>query len=329
MKILYVDLQYDYGIQSRGLNLIGQDGFKHSLEQLGHEVVPFYYDELLSDTNSLQLKLLEVADQVAPDLIFFCLFQEQFEHETLQALKAKYTTVNWFGDDQWRFESFTRFYANDFSWCITTDLYAVAKYRTLGQNNVVLSQWAAIDAHGAYETAKHYKYDVSFVGGYHPYRAWFIKQLAKEGIAVEAFGNGWPNGPLSAEAMTRLFTESKINLNISNSNSYDIRYLFSSVKSLLMALRSQKSNSQIKARNFEIPFFGGFQLSDYVPSLENYFDIGKEVVCYAGPEEAALQIQYYLENETLREKVRKAGQLKSLSHHGYYHRFKEILEKIK
>jgi len=328
MKILYVDLQYDYGIQSRGLNLIGQDGFKHSFEKLGHEVIPFYYDDFLLDVESLQHKLLKVANQVKPDLVFFCLYQDQFKHETLKSLKEKYMTVNWFGDDQWRFDDFTRHYANDFSWCITTDLYSVNKYRAIGQNNVLLSQWAAIDVHEKFEEAKTYKYDVSFVGGYHPYRAWFIKQLAHNGVAVEAFGNGWSNGPLSAEAMTKLFSESKINLNISNSNSYDIRYLFSSLKSMLLMFKSKKSNSQIKARNFEIPFFGGFQLSDYVPSLELYFDIGSQITCYSGPEEAALQIKYYLENEESREAIRKAGQLKSRSQHGYYHRFKDILEKI-
>jgi spore maturation protein CgeB len=61
MKILFVDLQYDYGIKSRGLNLIGQDGFKKSMEQLGHDVVPFYYDEYLSGGSALQKALLDTA----------------------------------------------------------------------------------------------------------------------------------------------------------------------------------------------------------------------------------------------------------------------------
>ncbi|WP_278165019.1 CgeB family protein [Hydrogenovibrio sp. 3SP14C1] len=329
MRILYVDLQYDYGIQSRGLNLIGQDGFKHSFEKLGHEVVGFYYDDLLTDKELLQQKLLDAADQVKPDLIFFCLYQDQFKHETLKSLKEKYITVNWFGDDQWRFDDFTRHYANDFSLCITTDVYSLTKYKAIGQDNVFLSQWAAIDAYEEFEEAKAYKYDVSFVGGYHPYRAWFIKQLAHNGIAVEAFGNGWPNGPLSAEAMTKLFSESKINLNISNSNSYDIRYLFSSLKSMLLMLRSKKSNSQIKARNFEIPFFGGFQLSDYVPALERHFDIGSEIVCYSNVEEAALQIEYYLNNDFEREKIRNQGQKKSRENDSYGNRVYQVLNQIK
>lgn len=328
MKILYVDLEYDYGIQSRGLNLIGQDGFKHSFETLGHEVVGFYYDDYLSDEVLLQQKLLEAADQAKPDLIFFCLFQNQFKHDTLKALKAKYLTVNWFGDDQWRFDNFTKDYANDFSWCITTDLYSLEKYKTIGQNNVILSQWAAIDKHTVSNDSPSYKYNVSFVGGYHPYRAWFIKQLEANGISVEVFGNGWPNGPLSSEQMNALFAQSKINLNISNSSRLDLQYITSSLRAFVNAIRSSKSSSQIKARNFEIPFFGGFQLTDYVPTLETYFNIGDEVICYTSPEEAALQINFYLENESIREQIRENGHKRAVSEHGYFHRLKDVLERI-
>ena len=40
---------------------------------------------------------------------------------------------------------------------------------------------------------------------------------------------------------------------------------------------------QIKGRNFEIPGCGGFLLTDYVPGLERYFQIGEEIVCYVVP----------------------------------------------
>ncbi|BBN58990.1 CgeB family protein [Hydrogenovibrio marinus] len=328
MKILYVDLLYDYGDKTRGLNLIGQEGFKSSFEKLGHDVVPFYYDDFLSNLEVLQQNLLSEADKVMPDLIFFCLFENQFEHETLVQLKNKYTTVNWFGDDQWRFDSFTKFYASDFTWCVTTDLFSVENYKKIDQPNVILSQWAAIDTHVQFDESQIYKYDVSFVGGYHPYREWFIKQLGARGINVEVFGNGWGNGPLSAEAMMRLFAESKINLNISNSNSYDIRYLFSSLRAFSSSIRSLKSHSQIKARNFEIPFFGGFQLSDYVPGIEQYYDLGKEIVCYSSVDDAALQIKYYLSNDFEREEIRKLGNIKAKKNHGYSNRFKKVFREL-
>lgn len=333
MKILYVDLQYDYGIEKRGKNIIGQDGFKSSFEELGHEVEMFYYDEYLQNTKAIQQKLKDFADYTKPDLIFFSLFQNQFEIETLDYLKSKYLTINWFGDDQWRFDNFTCKYANYFTYCVTTDKFSIPKYKKLGQHNIIYSQWAAINSHTLPEF-KGYNHEVSFVGGFHPYRKWFIDTLKKRGIKIEAFGNGWENGPLSAEDMNKLFISSKINLNISNSVSYDIRYMTYKARNFLNTIKSffkkgSKNISQTKARNFEIPYFNGFQLTDYVPTLENYFDIGKEVICYNNVDEAELLIKYYLENEEERESIKKSGHEKSINQHGYINRLKSILEQVK
>ena len=327
MKILYIDLEYDYGIKERGYNVIGLDGFKQSFEELGHEVVCFFYDSYLSDTAALQEKLKIFVDAQKPDLIFFSLFLDQFRVETLQYLKSKYTTVNWFGDDQWRFDDFTSKYAPYFTYCVTTDKYSISKYKKLGQNNIIYSQWAAINTHSVPEF-KGYKYDVSFVGGFHPYRKWFVDTLKRRGIQIEAFGNGWENGSLSAKEMNELFTSSKINLNIGNSNSFDLRYLFSHWKALPLLLKSKKNARQIKARNFEIPYFNGFQLSDYAPSIENYFDLGKEIVCYSDIDEAELLIKYYLENEQERELIKQGSHTKAINEHGYIHRLQNVLEQI-
>jgi len=330
LKVLYVDLEYDYGIQSRGFNAIGQDGFKKSMEDLGHDVATFYYDDYLNKLPELQIEVCAYADAIRPDLIFFSLYQEQFTHETLRYLKSKYQTINWFGDDQWRFDEFTSQYANDFTWCVTTDMFSIEKYHAIGQKLVIYSQWAAIDAHASDVSRENhgYQYDVSFVGGYHPYRQWFIKQLEKSGVHVDVFGHGWERGPLSSTEMNRVFMESKINLNISNSSSLDISYVCSSFRACVNTLRGVKTASQIKARNFEIPFFGGFQLTDYVPTLEKYFQIGKEVSCYTSPSEAVRLVQYYLSHDQEREEIRALGQKRAISEHGYSHRFEEIFKVI-
>ncbi|WP_333804539.1 CgeB family protein [Sulfurospirillum sp.] len=328
MKILYVDLKYDYGIKERGRNIIGQDGFINSLQILGHIVETFYYDDYLSgDLKKLQEDLKNKADRLLPDLIFFSLFQEQFEIETLNYLKSRFTTINWFGDDQWRFDSFTSHYAPYFTYCVTTDKFSITKYKALGQNNIIYSQWAAINNHQIPEFSG-YLYDVSFVGGFHPYRKWFIETLQKRGLHVKVFGNGWENGSLSAEAMNRVFANSKINLNLSNSNSFDLRYLLSHWKALPLLMRSKKSASQIKARNFEIPYFNGFQLTDYVPCIEDYFDIGKEIVCYKDVDEAELLIRYYLENNEERENIKNSSHNRSVLEHGYIHRLRMVLDQI-
>lgn len=327
MKILLVDLQYDYGDAKRGVNTIGEFGFHQALLALGHKVETFYYDDDLGGSPELQARLLRRAEEVRPELIVFCLFRDQFKRETLLKLRDIAPTLNWFGDDTWRFESFSAKYADVFTHIVTTDKFSVSAYRTLGAKSVITSQWAAIDRHEKPRFAGEYQFDVSFVGQFHPYRAWVTGELAKRGLKVACFGHGWPGGSLSSEKMNSLFRHSRINLNIGNSTSLDLGYLTSHWKAIPLALKSRKTRSQIKARNFEIPFFGGFQLTDYVPGIEDYFDIGRELVCYRDIDDAELQIRYFLENESAREAIRLAGE-KRASNEGYTERWRKILNQV-
>lgn len=327
MKILYVDLQYEYGMKHRGPNEIGERGFHQVFKKLGHEVECFYYDEYLNNLPALQTAVLEKAKAVSPDLIYFILFGEQFSLETLKELSSKYKTLNWFGDDQWRFETFTQKFAPCFTYSVTTDPFSLRKYRAIGLTNVFLSQWAALDSDEGLQEEP-YKYEVSFIGGSHSVRRWFVGELGKRGIRVSTFGYGWPGGPVSLAEMNRIFRASKINLNLSNSINYDLRYLTDNVKNLVVAYKSDKSASQMKARNFEIPYFGGFQMTDYVPFLEKYLKIGEEVVCYRDVDEAAQLIQYYLENNDEREAVKLAGIKRARQEHSYLHRHEKVFDEI-
>ena len=329
MKILFVDLEYDYGIKARGSNAIGQLGFKKSFENLGHQVIPFYYDSYLdSRIDQLQIDLLQRADEVAPDLVFFILFRDQFKVETLQKLKAKYKTMNFFGDDSWRFDNFTKNLAHCFTYCMTSDKFSIPKYHAIGYQNVIMSQWAAIDDDREIKPLP-YKYDVSFIGGFNRYRAWFVEQLKKAGLNVQCFGNGWPNGPLSNEGMVELFATSKINLNLSNSASFDFRYLFAHPLNLVHSFYTKKNASQIKARNFEINYYAGFQLADYAAGLEDYYQIGKEIACYASVEEAILLCHYYLKNEKERELIRDRGMEIARKKYSYQSELARVLEHVK
>lgn len=328
MKILYVDIKFDYGNEERGINQIGEIGFRQSFLKLGHQVDSFYYDKYLNNLAPLQEDLLSYADQSKPDLIFFCLYTNQIYPETLDKLKQKYKTINWFGDDQWRFPSFTSKYAKHFTYCITTDDFAVEKYKDIGIESVFLSQWAALNTELPTEKDTDYLYDISFVGGAAPTRKWIVSEFQKAGLNVHAFGHGWPAGAVSLEKMHEIFRRSKINLNLSNSINYDIRFLLHNPKNIIHVIRGAKNVSQMKARNFEIPYFGGFQLTEYLPSLENYFEIGREVSCYASLDEAIQLAKYYLKNESQREQVKAKAVARARSEHTYQHRLERILARL-
>lgn len=330
MKVLYVDLKYDYGLASRGLNDIGRLGFEKGFRDLGHEVDCFYYDDYLqSNREVLQKELIQKAKSWNPDIIFFVFFKDHFSFETLDVLKSEFITINWFGDDTWRFESFSSKFSPHLSFSVTTDKWSVDKYKELDhQVKVIRSQWASLEFEVNDNNFSGYEFDVSFVGAAQRVRKWFVKELGKQGVNVNCFGHGWTNGPVSGDRMREIFRASKINLNLSNSNTLDVRFLLSSLKGFYNGIFSPKTASQIKARNFEIPYCGGFQMTDYVPGIEDYFEIGKELVCYKDVNEAAHLIKYYLKNQNERESIRKACIQRVRTEHTYTNRLKEVLKEI-
>lgn len=332
-KILYVAFQYEYAKKENGTAL-NYKAWYENFVKLGYEVETLFYEDYSKE--DLQKKILEKVNYINPDLIFFILQTEQIETKTLNALKEQgFFTVNFFGDDQWRFDNWSSVYAPYFSACITTDKFSIDNYKVIGQKNIIRSQWASLDSQVSYVEVD-YKYDVSFIGGINPYRKWFVKQLSKRGIKVHCFGNGWDNGRVTYGEMEEIFLTSKINLNISNSTNYDIRYLMSNLRAFLSTVKSivrgGKNRSQTKARNFEIPVQGGFQLTDYVPTIEDYFYIGKELICYNSIDEVENLINYYLKYENVRESIKILGVKRARENHTFKHRiinFMEELESIK
>lgn len=331
--ILYIAFQYDNGKKENGY-AINYKAWYENFVKLGYDVDVLFYEDYTKEV--LQEQLIEKASDTKPDVIFFILQQEQIDITTLKTLKEKgFFTVNFFGDDQWRFDSWSSMFAPYFSACITTDKFSIDKYKEIGQKHIVRSQWASLESHVDVANVK-YKYDVTFIGGMNRTRKWFIDVLIKRGINIQCFGSGWPNGRVTYEEMEEIFLTSKINLNLSNSTNYDMRYMLSSPRAFLSTMRAitsgGKNSSQTKARNFEIPVQGGFQLTDYVPTLEEYFDIGKELVCYGDIDEAEVLINYYLRHEKERESIKIAGVKKARDNHTFQHRiinYMQELESIK
>jgi spore maturation protein CgeB len=328
-KVLAVFMEWDYGIRARG-DSIEKSCFLSSLRELVQDVDVFWYDDFLTAPAQLQDAVVARARQTDPDLIIFIPYSDQFTYATLDALKRDFPTYAWFGDDQWRFDEYTSLYAPHFSYVSTTDPWSIPKYRQRGIDPI-LTQWAAYPhatVRGPIFDERDFEYDVTFIGGANRYRLWFVARLRQLGIQVTCFGAGWPGGRVDNTEMERVFRSSRINLNISNSACYDIRYLFSNPLALIHFFRSAKRVEQMKARNFEIPLAGGFQLTNYVPCLERYLTVGDEVAIYTTLEECVGQIRYYLTEAEERQAIAVRGHAKAIAEHTYRHRLELILGRI-
>lgn len=327
MKILLACMRHTYGNPMREYSY-EYFNFYEVLKQMGHEVELFdYADETrVIGKEGMNQKLLARVVEWKPDLAAFSLYTDQFEPEIVNELRNYTKTFCFFHDDTWRVE-YSRYWAHQFDYFSTPDLYGEMKYREIGLANAIYFPFGCNEQIFK-KLSVEKKYDVSFVGGWHPYREWLIERIRKAGISVEVVGHRWPKGEIDQEGMVRLFNESRINLNLSNSASWDARYLAASPRALLNRLRSRKNIEQMKARIFEVSGCGAFQLSYFVEGLAHCYDIDREIGVYADADDLVEKVKFYLAHDELRESIALAAHKRTLKDHTFIQRFQTVIGRM-
>lgn len=363
MRILYVAMKYDYGRRNQGPSFEHYN-FYDCLLQMGHDIVYFDFMTLMQEHGRswMNNRLMEVAKLEKPDMMFTVLFTDEFDASVLRNVTEDVgiTSVNWFCDDHWRFERYSRLWAPCFRWVVTTAESALPKYAQMGYHNVIKSQWACNTF--LYQRLNlPLEYDVTFIGQPYGQRRQVIEQLRHAGIHVRTWGQGWDEGRASQDEMIKIFNTSRINLNLTASygaNSDDEpeassrkRHPFGQLFERIRLTTARKgcatgggqssttseptvseltghSTEQIKGRNFEVPGTGGFLLTQHAAHLEDYYEPGREVVSFHSTEEMIEKVRYYLTHDAERTAIAEAGYQRTLSSHTYQRRFNDIFAQI-
>lgn len=327
MKILLACMKHAYGDSTREYSY-EYFNFYLSLKEMGHDVELFdYMGEIQSlGKTRMNQRLLARAKEWQPIVTLFSLYTDQFDVEVVKQLREHTRTLCFFHDDTWRVD-YSRFWARNFDFFTTPDIYGELKYSQIGLHNAIFFPFGSNEKiFRKLETPK--KYDISFVGSWHPYRQWVIEKLRKEGFDIEVFGYRWPRGEVDQEKMVRIFNESRINLNLSNSASWDVRYLASSPRAFINRLRSKKNVEQLKARIFEVSGCGSFQLSYYVEGLACCYDIDREISVYADVDDLIEKTRFFLTNDELRESIATAAYKRTNEEHIFAQRFKKVFKRM-
>lgn len=369
MRILYVAMKYDYGRPNQGLSFEHYN-FYDCLRRMGHDIVYFDFMTLMQEHGRswMNSRLVEVAQQEKPDLMFTVLFTDEFDASALRHVTENVgiVTLNWFCDDHWRFEQYSRLWAPCFRWVVTTAESALPKYAQIGYPNVIKSQWAC-NTFLYRRMNLPMEYDVTFIGQPYGARRTVIEQLRQVGVNVRTWGQGWDSGKVSQDQMIRIFSTSRINLNltaaygsssadglpVSSSGKRPLRRLFEQIPFVnalskrATAYGQERSRSQcgqppipaaaepaepcteqIKGRNFEVPGTGGFLLTQQAADLEHYYDLGREVVCFHSTQEMIEQVRHYLTHDDERTAIAEAGYQRTVRDHTYQQRFNKIFARI-
>jgi spore maturation protein CgeB len=335
-RVLFVASLYNNGIEAHGLSYEYYNLYK-PLEQAVGNVETFDFMQKAHDLGRQRMNesLLEVVKRDRPQFVLVVPFMDEFEPGMMDELKKYTTTVAYFFDDMWRRE-YSEFWAPHFTYVTTSDVNGVRRFGEAGSANAIYSPFGC--NHEIFVKMDCAKiYDVAFVGQFHPYRAWWIRQIRRAGIDVGVWGHGWGTGHVGEEDLVRIFNQARINLNLSNSTSWDLRYVLALRRPILETLRiwkrtarslkrgDSKDREQVKGRHFEISACGGFQLSFYVEGLERYYRIGEEIALYASPDDLIETIRYYLKHDEKREGIALRAYERTSREHTMVHRFRDLL----
>jgi spore maturation protein CgeB len=310
LRVMFAAPRFDYGDPRRGFG-IEENLFAHALIAMGHQVVRFDPPTLVRAIGraGMNRMLLEVADRYQPDVLLMVLFKDEFDPAVVSRLTREMHghTVNWFCDDQWRYDSFSRRWASNFGWVVTTSREAFGRYAAEGISSPILSQWAC--NHFLYRPLPLAKeIDISFVGQPHGDRVDVIEALRRAGLNVVARGLGWPGGRMTQGEMIRFFSISRINLNLSNASTAGI--------------------DQVKARDFEVPGCRGFLVTKRTEEIGRFYKLGQEIETYGDVGELIDTIRRYLADDDARERIAAAGYLRTIRDHTMERRLSAILNHV-
>jgi len=154
--------------------------------------------------------------------------------------------------------------------------------------------------------------DVGFIGSYERPRAESLLHLARAGIRVRVWGNGWE---AFRERHGNLIVEYRPLLNSPRAPLYSTGICATRIN--LAFLR--KANRDLQTdRSIEIPACGGFMLAEYSGEHARLFEEDREAGFFRDDDELVEKVRHYLAHEDERARIAAAGRERCLAS-GYSH----------
>ncbi len=318
-----------------------------ALRNLGHEVEfidnGVYAESHLSIDGAtknkphrdiLRLKFKEFASEAAmarivtlrPDLVL-ALAQAPLEERAIADLREQgIGTAFWFVED-FRHMEYWRGIASqyDYFFTIQKDEF-LDRLRDAGARRAAfLPMAASAEIHRKMdlspEELRDFGSDVSFVGAGYYNRRTLFKGLVD--LDFRIWGNEWGSCPalrgvlqrdgarVTTEDSVRIFNAAGININLHSSTYHE---------------GVNPHGDFVNPRTFEIPGCGGFQLVDSRSHLGDFFEIGREVVCFDSLGDLRGKIAHYLAHPEEREAIAERGRQRVLRDHTYERRMEAMID---
>ncbi len=175
--------------------------------------------------------------------------------------------------------------------------------------------------------------DISYIGTYLPDKRKFFKEYVfplRDSYDVRLYGQDWTFwdrqlgfvqkvGQYFNLPMLRSLQKPKLLLE-------DERKIYSSSKVCINIHEEyQKRYGDINERTFKILCAGGLEVVDNVPTLNKYFEDGKQIVIAKSKSEWFERIEYFISHPDEAKRIGEAGRKRVLEKHTYHQRVEQLI----
>lgn len=192
----------------------------------------------------------------------------------------------------------------------------VDKFRSMGIKSEYL-RWCSDHRIPKVIGKKIRKYNVSYVGGFTPHHSNgnSVFEKVAEKIKVDFWGYG------ESFLMPGSFIKRNFHGNAWGRKMYEI---FASSKIVINRHINISEGYANNMRMFDATIMGALLITDHKKNMNEFFEVGREVVTYKNADDLIKKINYYIKNPLELNKIALAGQKRTLKSHTYKSRMKEL-----
>lgn len=155
-------------------------------------------------------------------------------------------------------------------------------------------------------SSSNFRYPLSFVGSPKLDREIVINRIRELGLPVSVFGKGWAQGEWVSDPVV-VYRQSQINIGLG---------------------MATPSFSTTKNRDFECPGVGACYLTTFNWELAEWWDIGKEILCYRNVEELVELACWYRNRPDECLNIAQAAWRRGMSEHTWEVRFRKLFREM-
>ncbi len=257
-------------------------------------------------TKHINNRLMKVVEFMKPDLVLVSKGENLFA-TTIKEISQKTIIVNWFTDYFANFKEIEN-WLSACSFFFTGDRADVRAYRAKGYKKLYCLPYAGPEL--AFSANKK-KYNVVFIGTFNREREYSFEKLDRFNLKI--WGNKkWEKSKLRKNYMGKWLTSNEVTQILKNSK----------------IVVNNHQNRVLNLRVYEATSAGALLITDYSDDLPHMYKIGSEVIVYKNKNDLFNKVKYYLENNSQREKIAKAGYKRQNKNHTYEKRIKEMIKII-